>query len=86
MTYPVTPLSYTRFMRKATASRFDGTLALQLDFGDLTTTTFPAARPVKAGLRLSVRPVGARGQDKYKELEHRRRQAQIVARKVLGLF
>jgi hypothetical protein len=73
-------------MTKATSPRFDGTLAVQLDFGDLSTTTFPAARPLKAGLRLTNRPAGVRGPDKYKALEHRRRQAQIVARKALGLF
>jgi hypothetical protein len=86
VTYPVTPLFYTRFMTNATRPRFDGALALQLDFGDLTTTTFPPARPLKARLRPAVRQEGVRGPDKYKTLEHRRRQAQITARKALGLF
>ena len=86
MTYPVTPPVYTRSMTKATSPRFDGALALQLDFGDLTTTTFPVARPIKAGLKLTARPAGARSPDKYKALEHRRHQAQMAARKALGLF
>jgi hypothetical protein len=86
VTYPVTPPLYTRSMTKTTRPRFDGTLALQLDFGDLTTTTFPAARPINAGLKLTARPAGVRSPDKYKALEHRRRQAQITARKALGLF
>jgi hypothetical protein len=76
-------------MMNATRPRIDGTLALQLDFGDLTTTTFPAARPVKAGLTRRPRPAAGRGpnpDDKYMALEHRRRQAQIAARKALGLF
>jgi hypothetical protein len=64
--------------------RFDGSLARSLDFGDLTTSTFPP--PLKAGLKLARRPEGVRGPDKYKVLEHRRRQAQIKARRLLELF
>jgi hypothetical protein len=86
VTYPVTPLFYTRFMTNPTRPRFDGSLALQLDFGDLTTTTFPSARPLKAQLRPAARQEGVRGPNKYQTLEHRRRQAQITARKALGLF
>jgi hypothetical protein len=66
--------------------RFDGSLARQFDFGDNTTSTFPPARPLKASLRLAPRAVGVRGPDKYKVLEHRRRQAQIKARRLLELF
>ncbi len=66
--------------------RFDGSLARQFDFGDNTTSTFPPARPLKASLRLAPRVVGVRGPDKYKVLEHRRRQAQIKARRLLELF
>jgi hypothetical protein len=76
-------------MTNATRPRIDGSLALQLDFGDLTTTTFPAARPVKASLTRRPRQAVGRGllkDDKYSALEHRRRQAQIAARKALGLF
>jgi hypothetical protein len=36
-------------------------------------------------LRLAARPGGLRGPDKYKVLEHRRRQAQIKARRLLDL-
>jgi hypothetical protein len=67
-------------------TRFDGSLARQLDFGEFTTTTFPAARPLKAGLKVAARPTGVRGPDKYKVLEHRRHQAQIAARRLLGLL
>jgi hypothetical protein len=66
--------------------RIDGSLARQFDFGDLTTSTFPLPRPVKARLKLAGRPEGVRGPDKYKVLEHRRRQAQIKARRLLDLL
>jgi hypothetical protein len=66
--------------------RFDGSLARQFDFGDITTSTFPPARPLKASLKLAARPDGVPGPDKYKVLEHRRRQAQIKARRLLELF
>ena len=66
--------------------RFDGSLARQFDFGDITTSTFPPARPLKASLKLGAPPEGVRGPDKYKVLEHRRRQAQIKARRLLELF
>jgi hypothetical protein len=61
-------------------------LARQLDFGDQTTATFPAPRPVKASLHLAAPPDRLRGPDKYKVLEHRRRQAQIAARRLLDLY
>ena len=74
--------------------RFDGALAHQLDFEDFTTTTYSASRPVRlatARPELRVAAVGSRLRgpdkyDKYKVLEHRRRQAQIAARRLLGLF
>jgi hypothetical protein len=72
--------------------RFDGTLALNLDFGELTTTTCRGARVVRADLRLAQREerwergVRLMGPDKYKVLEHRRRQAQIAARRQLDLL
>jgi hypothetical protein len=66
-------------------TRFDGTLARQLDFDSITTTTFRSPRVAKASLK-PVRAAGHRGPDKYRELEHRRRQAQIQARRLLGLF
>jgi len=68
--------------------RFDGTLALNFDFGELTTTTFRGARMAGGDLRLA--PVHGRrrlaGPDKYKVLEHRRRQAQMAARRQLDLL
>jgi len=63
--------------------RVYGSLARQLDFGDITTSTFPV--PLKARLKLAERPEGVRGPDKYKVLEHRRRQAQMRARQLLEL-
>jgi len=65
-------------------TRFDGSLARQLDFGPIT-TTFPFP-PLKARLTLAARSATVRGPEKYKVLEHRRHQAQIKARKALGLF
>ena len=69
--------------------RFRGSEARQLDFGEITTSTFPPAfppaRPLKASLKLAGRPGELRGPDKYKVLEHRRRQAQIKARRLLDL-
>lgn len=66
-------------------TRFDGTAARQLDFGGFTTTSTAAAGS-RASLRLAG-PAGAlRGPGKYKVLEHRRRQAQIKARRLLSLM
>jgi hypothetical protein len=71
-------------------NRLEGALARELvadpsdprlDFGAIT-TTFGAGR--LARLRLAGRR-GVSGPDKYKVLEHRRRQAQIRARRLLGL-
>jgi hypothetical protein len=59
----------------------DGTLARKLDFGELT--TLPSARAVEAALYLAPRLARLAGPDKYKVLEHRRRQAQIKARRLL---
>ena len=65
-------------------ARNDSAVARQLDFGD------EGARPaasvggdVRRGLRLAVPSAVLRGPDKYKVLEHRRRQAQIKARKAI---
>jgi hypothetical protein len=70
--------------------RFDGTLALNFDFGELTTTTFQGVRTARAraDLRLAPARSGPRltGPDKYKVLEHRRRQAQMAARRQLDLL
>jgi hypothetical protein len=43
------------------------------------------ARPLKASLRFARRPGELRGPDKYRVLEHRRRQAQMKARRLLDL-
>ena len=64
-------------------AQFDGSAALKLDFGAMTTTTPRAGR---AGLRLATQPAALAGPDKYKVLEHRRRQAQIRARHLLELM
>jgi len=62
---------------------FEGSAALKLDFGGMTTTSTP--RGGRAALRLA--PTGGlRGPDKYKVLDHRRRQAQIRARRLLELM
>lgn len=66
-------------------SRFDGSLARTLDFGEMTTTT-PAYGSGRAGLRLALPGGVLRGPDKYKVLEHRRHQAQIKARRLLALM
>jgi hypothetical protein len=63
-------------------ARFSGAAAF--DFGDLTTA--PAVRPAKAGLRLALPSGVLRGPQKYEVLEHRRRQAQIKARRLLDLI
>ena len=63
---------------------FDGSAALKLDFGGMTTTSTP--RGGRGGLRLAIPSGALRGPDKYKVLEHRRRQAQIRARQLLELM
>ena len=65
--------------------RFDGTAALKLDFGGFTTTS-GAGRAARGALRLALPSGTLRGPDKYKMLEHRRRQAQIRARHLLELM
>ena len=65
-------------------TRFDGSAALTLDFGGVTTSTLSAVG--RSGLRLAAPSGTLRGPDKYKVLEHRRRQAQIKARHLLDLM
>lgn len=67
-------------------SRFDGSLARTLDFGEITTTGVPVQTGARAGLRLALPGGILRGPGKYKVLERRRRQAQIEARRVLDLI
>lgn len=57
--------------------RFEGSAALKLDFGVMTP---------RQPLRLATPSGALRGPDKYKVLEHRRRQAQIKARRLLSLM
>jgi hypothetical protein len=64
---------------------FDGAAALELDFGG-TTTTGTVGRSGRTALRLAVPSGRLRGPEKYKVLEHRRRQAQIRARHLLELM
>ena len=66
-------------------SRFDGSLARTLDFGEITTTA-PVHGGGRAGLRLALPGGVLRGPDKYQVLEHRRHQAQIRARRLLDLM
>ena len=66
-------------------TRFDGSTALKLDFGGMTTTGGVAAGG-RAGLRLAIPGSALRGPDKYRVLEHRRRQAQLRARHLLELM
>jgi hypothetical protein len=70
-------------------TRFDGSTALKLDFGGVTTTgsvaTARAGRG-RAGLRLANPGGVLRGPDKYRILAHRLRQAQIKARHLLQLM
>jgi hypothetical protein len=66
-------------------ARVEGTLARRLDFdGESARETAAAGR--HRGLRLAVPSAVLRGPDKYKVLEHRRRQAQIKARRLLDLM
>ena len=66
-------------------TQFDGSTALKLDFGGVTTTAAGAGRG-RGGLRLALPGGALRGPDKYKILEHRLRQAQIKARHLLELM
>jgi hypothetical protein len=63
--------------------RFDGAAAAKLDFGGVTTTSPGIGR---TGLRLATPSNGLRGPEKYKVLDHRRRQAQIRARRLLEIM
>ena len=72
-------------------AHFRGSLAHLLDFEDPATA--PLAPNGNSGLpaqrtELRLAPGGPRlrGPDKYKVLEHRRRQAQIKARRLLDLL
>jgi hypothetical protein len=64
-------------------ARNDGSVARQLDFGDDGAQGLYGSHRPNRGLRLAVPSAVLRGPDKYKVLEHRRRQAQIKARKAV---
>ena len=64
-------------------AQVEGSLARKLDFGD--TAPVDTRQGSGRGLRLAPAPAALRGPDKYKVLEHRRRQAQIAARRLLEL-
>jgi hypothetical protein len=73
-------------------SRTDGAQARTLDVGEATTTvSAPVYGKPHAGLRRPDQRMpdfhhGLPGPGKYAVLEHRRRQAQIKARRLLDLF
>jgi len=73
---------------------FSGSLAHTLDFGESMGPGSETARPTRtrlvsrrpgnpAGIQMHVLPW--RSTDKYRILEHRRRQAQIAARRLLSV-
>ena len=66
-------------------ARNDGALARELDFGDegAAQQTLHGPNRPNRGLRLAGPSAVLRGPDKYKVLEHRRRQAQIKARRAI---
>ena len=71
-------------------ARVDGSGALKLDFASSAEATaakgMTTTAPVGGG-RLRLASSGAlRGPDKYKILDHRRRQAQIKARRLLDII
>ena len=65
-------------------ARNDGSAALKLDFGGVTTTA-PVTRAARAVLWLAASGA-SRGPEKYQELPRRRRRAQIAARHLLDLM
>jgi hypothetical protein len=65
-------------------TRFDGSAAFKLDFGSVTTTGVTGGG--RSSLRLATPSGVLRGPDKYKMLDHQRRQAQIKARRLLDMM
>ena len=65
-------------------TRMSGSSALKLDFGGVTTTG-PVFRSAQGSIKLAASG-RARGPEKYKELDQRRRRAQIKARHLLKLM
>ncbi len=64
-------------------SKFNAVLARQLDFGVLPAKVTSTSSPARAGPRLASGAPVLSGPNKYRVLEHRRRQAQIHARRLL---
>lgn len=64
---------------------FEGSLAWTLDFGELATRVTGTAAD-RRPLRLAPPVRRLTGPDRYRVLDTRRRQAQIRARRVLGLI
>ena len=58
----------------------NGALALRLDFGEVP------ARGRRRELRLALPSGALRGPDKYRQLDLKRRRAQMRARRLLGLM
>ena len=67
-------------------ARGNGAVARQLDFGELEGAAAHRQGGGRRRLRLAIPSGVLRGPDKYKALEHRRRQAQIKARRLLDLL
>jgi hypothetical protein len=76
---------------------FNRSLARTLDFGETTDSQSEAVPPARTRARLVSRRAGNpaglhmhvlpwRSGDKYRVLEHRRRQAQITARRLLSIL
>jgi hypothetical protein len=67
-------------------SGFEGSLALQLDFGDSPARVTSTGGRGLTGLRLAAGTDQLTGPDKYRLLDARRRRAQIRARHLLDLM
>jgi hypothetical protein len=67
-------------------TRVEGSAALRLDFDGGTTPTLRPAGRGNGRLHLASSGVRAAGPEKYRELERRRRAAQIKARHLLALM
>jgi hypothetical protein len=65
-------------------ARVDGTLARQLQLSEEDGLAVVAGP--KPTLRLARARLALRGPDKYRVLEHRRRKAQMAARRILDLL
>ena len=64
--------------------RIDGSVARKLDFGGFSTRVTSTGLRGRTGLRLAAGAGRPAGPEKYRLFEHRRRQAQITARRLLA--